>query len=150
MNIAVGCLLVVVTTAIHAMAMVIAIKALERAHARHWVHSAWARVTIVATLVLIMFLATLIESALWAATYDILGALSDFDEAFYFSTVTYTTLGFGDITLRAPWRVLSSLEAANGIIMFGWSTAVIMAVVQRVYFPHPGHANPPPQEGPDV
>lgn len=49
------------------------------------------------------------------------------------STVTFTTLGFGDITLDENWRLLSSFEAANGLLMFGWSTALIFAAVQWVY-----------------
>lgn len=54
------------------------------------------------------------------------------EEALYFSTVTLTTLGYGDITLDEQWRLFASLEAANGIILFGWSTALIFAVVQRI------------------
>ena len=45
----------------------------------------------------------------------------------------FTTLGYGDVVLSDRWRLLSSLEAANGIIMFGWTTAVVMAVVQRSF-----------------
>ena len=48
--------------------------------------------------------------------------------------VTYTTLGYGDIVLHERWRVLASFEAANGIIMFGWTTAIVMAVIRQVYF----------------
>ena len=63
------------------------------------------------------------------------GAIQQFEEAFYFSMVTYTTLGYGDVTLEPPFRVLSSFEAAAGVIMFGWTTALIVAAVQHVYFP---------------
>ncbi len=49
-----------------------------------------------------------------------------------FSTVTYTTLGYGDITLPPVWRVMSGFEAMNGILLFGWSTAMFYAVVQRI------------------
>jgi hypothetical protein len=47
--------------------------------------------------------------------------------------VTFTTLGYGDVTLGESWRLLGSFEAANGTIMFGWTTALIVAVVHRVY-----------------
>lgn len=50
----------------------------------------------------------------------------------YFSMVTFTTLGYGDITLGGDWRLLASFEAANGIIMFGWTTALIVAYLQRM------------------
>ena len=48
--------------------------------------------------------------------------------------VTYTTLGYGDVVLIERWRLLSSFEATNGIIMFGWTTAIVIAAVQRIYF----------------
>ena len=53
--------------------------------------------------------------------------------------VTFTTLGYGDIVLPDRWRLLSSFEAANGIIMFGWTTAVVMYVVQRSFSKVPEH-----------
>lgn len=75
------------------------------------------------------------EIALWAAIYLIipeLDKLSHWEEAIYFSTVTYTTLGYGDITLPPVWRVMSGFEAMNGILLFGWSTAMFYAVVQKI------------------
>ena len=74
---------------------------------------------------------------MWAATYLALGAISGLERALYFSTVTYTTLGYGDVVMQEGQRLLSSFEAANGIIMFGWTTALIFALVQRVYFARP-------------
>jgi voltage-gated potassium channel Kch len=80
-----------------------------------------------------MFLASAVEAGLWAATYLALGAIPGVERAMYFSTVTYTTLGYGDVVMEERWRLLSALEAANGIIMFGWTTALIFAAVQVVY-----------------
>ncbi|MEZ5199484.1 MAG: potassium channel family protein [Bacteroidales bacterium] len=81
-----------------------------------------------------MLCASLIEALFWAITYMMLGAVEVFENALYFSIVTYTTLGYGDITLTENYRLLASLQAANGIIIFGWSTAITMAVVQKLYF----------------
>ena len=69
----------------------------------------------------------------WAMLYRLIGAVGSTEEALYFSTTTFTTLGFGDITLDDQWRLLSSFEGANGLLMFGWSTALIFAAVQKVY-----------------
>jgi len=77
-----------------------------------------------------------LESTLWASFYVFVGALATFGDALYFSIVTFTTLGYGDITLDEPWRVLGAFEAANGIILFGWTTAIIVAAVQRVFAVH--------------
>ena len=71
---------------------------------------------------------------LWAAAYELLlpaGVLETFEEAVYFSFVTFTTVGFGDVVLTPGVRLLSGIEALNGIILVGWSTALLFAVVQR-------------------
>ena len=52
--------------------------------------------------------------------------------ALYFSTVTFTTLGYGDITLLPRWQLISAFEATNGIVLFGVSTAFIFTVIQRL------------------
>ena len=83
---------------------------------------------------LFMLLLSLGEVSLWAAVYMLVGAFQNFEPALYFSTVTFTTLGYGDVLLDDRWRLMASLEAANGIIIFGLSTAVVVATVQRVYF----------------
>lgn len=86
----------------------------------------------IAFLVLLLFYAPLLESSLWAGTSVIVGAIPDWESAIYFSIVTYTTLGYGDITLDPSWRLMASFQAGNGTIMFGWSTAWIISFIQRV------------------
>jgi voltage-gated potassium channel Kch len=88
----------------------------------------------VAGVVLLMFLISVIEVLAWSLTYLWLGALESLEKATYFSMVTFTTLGYGEIVLDEQWRLLASFEAANGIIMFGWTTAIVLAAVQRIYF----------------
>jgi len=132
-QIAIGSLLMIVTTFVHAGCTFAALWALRMMHADRWgLRTRWRRVTLVATLVLIMFIAAILESGIWAATYLLVGAISAFEPALYFSTVTFTTLGYGDVTLDESWRLLASFEAANGIIMFGWTTALIFAFIQRI------------------
>ena len=60
------------------------------------------------------------------------GAIQEVETALYFSTVTFTTLGYGDVTLDPEWRLLAAIQAANGTIMFGWTTAIVMAVIHRI------------------
>ena len=137
-NIAIGCLLVLITTVIHAAAMVLALWASKVAHVEQWdKRSRFTRMSVVSALVLLMFMAAVVEAVVWAAAYLIVDAMPDAEQAMYFSTVTYTTLGFGDVTIEGQWRLLSAFQAANGIIMFGWTTALIVAAVQRIYFPGP-------------
>ncbi len=82
----------------------------------------------------IFFLITL-HIWLWALTYMLLQVqeLKTLEDCVYFSTVTFTTLGFGDIVLKDQWRVLSGIEAANGIVILGWSTAIIFDVMTTLY-----------------
>lgn len=126
--------LLLLTTAIHGMAMHLSLDLLRVSRAASWApRSRWTRGAVVGGLAVAMLFASLIESWIWAVTYVGLGALPDLDTALYFSMVTYSSLGYGDVTLAHPWRLLSGVEAANGIMMFGWSTAVIVAAVQKVY-----------------
>ena len=61
------------------------------------------------------------------------GNFEAMERALYFSTVTFTTLGYGDITLLPRWQLLSAFEATNGIVLFGVSTAFVLTVLQRSY-----------------
>ena len=77
-------------------------------------------------------MAHLIEIAIWAILFLVCGEFSDFATAYYHSAVNYTTLGYGDVIMTPSWRMLGPLEAANGMLMFGVSTAIIFAVIQRL------------------
>lgn len=90
---------------------------------------------LVGTLLVLLLLHAL-EIVLWAYAYLLLlpsGQLDSLEEAIYFSFVTYTTLGYGDITLSGGWRLLSGIEALNGILLAGFSTALLFALVQRTW-----------------
>lgn len=68
---------------------------------------------------------------IWAMVFYLVGAFSEFEPALYFSLVSFTTVGFGDITLSHDWRLLSGLTAAAGFLSFGWSTAYMVELVRR-------------------
>jgi hypothetical protein len=78
------------------------------------------------------FLAHLAEIALWAGLFRICGEFHSFKLAYYHSAVNYTTLGYGDLIMSPSWKLLGPLEAADGALMFGVSTAMIFAVAQRL------------------
>ena len=73
-----------------------------------------------------------VEIWLYALVYLELGALGDFEQALYFSTVTYATIGYGDVVLPHGWRILGAIEGAAGIIMLGWSTAFLVSLLTRL------------------
>jgi voltage-gated potassium channel Kch len=73
-----------------------------------------------------------VEILLWALLYRGLGLFPALEGSLYFSGITFTTVGYGDMTLPACWRLLSVAEAVNGVLMAGWSTAQLVYVVQRI------------------
>lgn len=74
----------------------------------------------------------IVEIIAWALLFTWRGALPDFSTAVYFSAVTYTTTGYGDVTLPERWRLSSAVEALTGILMCGWSTGFFFAIVSRI------------------
>ena len=73
------------------------------------------------------------EIAVWALFYWWQECLPDLESSLYFSLVTYTTLGYGDLVLTQGWRLLSGVEALTGILMCGWTTGGFFAIVSRMY-----------------
>jgi hypothetical protein len=69
---------------------------------------------------------------LYAVLFRALGEFATFEQALYFSTVSFSTLGYGDLTLSAPWRVLGAIEGVNGLVLIAWSTAFLMSVTARL------------------
>jgi amino acid transporter len=140
-NILLGTLMMIVTTGVHSVFTILSLRVLNRwLHRRHNVHS-YNAIALIAGTILMFFAAALIEVGLWAGAYLAIGAVEGVETSIYYSMVTFTTLGYGDVVLSDRWRLLSSLEAANGIIMFGWTTAVVMAVVQRSFAKALRHSN---------
>jgi len=90
----------------------------------------WKDVGIVAGVTIFVLIAHLLEMLIWAMVFDFCGEFTQFATAFYHSSMNYTTLGYGDVVMSASWKLFGPLEAANGMLMFGVSTAMIFAVIQ--------------------
>lgn len=73
-----------------------------------------------------------VEIWLYAALYLGVGEMRDFEDALYFSTSTYATIGYGDLVLSRAWRIVGAIEGVNGIILLGWSTAFFVSIVRRL------------------
>ena len=91
------------------------------------------RVGLLLGLFMFIVLLHLIQIAFWAGVFWRAGELSTLEKAAYFSITTYTTVGFGDVVLVPGWRVLAGIEGLTGIILVGWSTAFVFAIVNRMY-----------------
>jgi len=92
----------------------------------------WIDMWIVVRALLYALAAHLLEIALWAVVFVLCGEFQDFAAAYYHSAVNYTSLGYGDVIMSPSWKLLGPLETADGMLMFGVSTAMIFAVIQRL------------------
>ena len=79
----------------------------------------------------VLMAAHMLEVLVWALAYAIVDAAPAGADLVYFALVNYTTLGYGDVTPMARWRLLGPMAAMNGVLLFGWSTAVIFQVLRR-------------------
>ncbi|MFZ9463335.1 MAG: ion channel, partial [Vulcanococcus sp.] len=97
------------------------------------------RMVVIAMGALLMAATLFLEILLWAWIYRYVGAIHGLETSLYFSGITFTTVGYGDITLAKCWQLLSVGEAVNGVLMAGWSTALLIVLVQRMmsYSVHP-------------
>jgi Ion channel len=130
---AVGAIAVLCTILIHAMAVGATVNFI-RYEKRLGLEGAsfWSDLGIVVLAISFAFLAHLGEIALWAMLFMFCGEFQEFGMAYYHSAVNYTTLGYGDVIMSPAWKLLGPLEAADGALLFGVSTAMIFAVIMRL------------------
>ena len=107
----------------------------ESSRSRTSLATFWPAVWLLVQIVLLILVVHIIEIGLWAFYLDGRGLLPDLESAFYFSAVTYTTVGYGDVVLPKGERLVAGLEALTGIIMCGWSTALLITVITRMRTP---------------
>jgi hypothetical protein len=88
---------------------------------------------LMAQLVSALLLLHLAEAVVWALFFVLVGGLPDLESAAYFSLTSYTTVGYGDVVLPGPWRLLGPVEAAVGVLMLGWSTGILVAAIGVIY-----------------
>jgi hypothetical protein len=116
---------------VHAMGMTALLRwvnqAVTRIGGRFW-FSTWMLVRTAGWIILLH----LVEIAIWAFFYAQGHGMPDLPSAFYFSAVTYTTTGYGDLLLPNEWRLVGGVEALTGILMCGWSAAFFFAVFSRM------------------
>jgi hypothetical protein len=129
----IGTLVIAATVAVHAemLARLSNLMAIGGKLARHHL-SHFAGTGLIIFGVLYIMLAHTIEVWIWAFVLMLTGAVVGLEPAVYFSLVSFTTLGFGDIILEPEWRILSALIGANGFLLFGWSTAYMVELIRRV------------------
>ena len=116
----------------HALVVTVLLRRLSRSAGQTWLRF-WPATWVLIRVALWMVAAHLFEIAIWASFFAWRQMFPDMETSLYFSAVTYTTVGYGDLVLPAKWRLIAGVEALTGILMCGWSTGFLFAVVSRMY-----------------
>ncbi|MGI9497939.1 MAG: potassium channel family protein [Mariniblastus sp.] len=133
----VGLSVILITVGLHAVATTQAIYLLKKYGKKRGLNtSVRSKPLILGMTGVFLSIKHYIDIILWAVAYWIFAGaehFTNFEDAVYFSSVTYTTLGYGDVTLSDNWRLLCGIQAMNGVLLFGWSTAILFYLVQRFW-----------------
>jgi hypothetical protein len=126
-----GTFISVINIMIHALVTVAAIDIARSAGLKHTMRPRSHMMAVMVTIAVILMVAHTVEVLVWALAYALVGAAPEGSELLYFTFVNYTTLGYGDVTPVQGWRLTGPMTAMNGILMFGWSTAVLFEVLRK-------------------
>lgn len=124
--------MVTFTVIVHLTGLALLLGLLYRHRASAWKSRVIADIVAVISAAFGLFVLHTIEIWAWALAYHLLNLLQGWEEAIYFSTTTYVTIGYGDVVLGKEGRLLGAIEGANGIILLGWSTAFFFNIVDRL------------------
>ena len=121
----------VINIAIHSLVMAILVRIAQLASAKDRLHPVLFLAAVMIPIVSLLMATHALEVIVWAAAYALADAAPAGADLVYFAFVNYTTLGYGDVVPVARWQLLGPITAMNGVLMFGWSTAVIFEVLRR-------------------
>ncbi len=132
-NLALGALMVCLTVALHFLGLLMLVRMLRQGGHRFNAHESVAGqgMLIVCVVLGIVAIHTL-EIWLYAVAFLAIGSFSDVESALYFSTVSFSSLGYGDVLLAPDWRLVGAIEGVNGLILIAWSTAFLFSVTRRL------------------
>jgi ion channel len=131
-----ACVLVFLTMAVHATGIAVLMRGFMRWHVLR-PKGVWPVSRLLLRMIWWLILLHLAEIAIWGVFYLWRGCLPNAEAAFYFSGVTYTTLGYGDLVLVRPWRLLAPIEGLIGVLMCGLSAGYFFVILSRVHQSQP-------------
>jgi hypothetical protein len=133
----VGIAVSVCNIAIHAIVMAAVLRVARLANERATSHQSLRLINVMAAVVSVLMVAHTAEVVVWSFAYAIVGVAPPGTDLIYFAFVNYTTLGYGDVTPLQRWHLLGPMTAMNGVLLFGWSTAVIFEVLRKTMMTSP-------------
>jgi hypothetical protein len=132
-SLAIGIGMFVLTLAVQMAPVITLIHIASSRHPRNLLRPSYGRNFILLELVAaLMLLVHLANIGLWAGLFCLCGEFAGFESAYYHSAVNYSSLGYGDIVMSTRWRLLGPLEAIDGLVIFGISTALLFALMMRL------------------
>jgi hypothetical protein len=133
----VGLAISICNIAIHAIVMAAVLRVARIGNERATSHQSFRLITVMAAVVSVLMVAHTAEVVIWSLAYAIVGVAPTGTDLVYFAFVNYTTLGYGDVTPLQRWHLLGPMTAMNGVLLFGWSTAVIFEVLRKTMMTSP-------------
>jgi Ion channel len=130
-----GAAVSVCNIAIHAFVMAAVVRTARFVGTTDASRPSWRLMAVMIATVSVLMVAHACEVIVWSLAYAIVDAAPAGADLVYFAFVNYTTLGYGDVTPVERWRLLGPMTAMNGVLLFGWSTAVIFEVLRRTLIP---------------
>jgi hypothetical protein len=130
-QILVGCSVSVINIMIRALTTLVAVGIARRAGLRRTSQPRLYPMSVMVVTALVLMIAHTAEIVVWSLAYAAVGAAPPGTDLLDFAFVNYTTLGYGDVTPLKEWRLVGPMTAMNGILMFGWSTAVLFEVLRK-------------------
>ena len=127
--------LAALTVAVHATGIAVLLRGLLRLHPQPT--RVWPVARLLLRMIWWLILLHLAEISIWGLFYLWRGCLPNAEAAFYFSGVTYTTLGYGDVVLAKPWRLLGPIEGLMGVLMCGLSIGFFFVIVSSLHQSRP-------------
>jgi hypothetical protein len=131
LQLTVGALVSAVNIGIHALVTVVAVAIARGAGLRTTERPRLHLMGVMVATAAVLELAHALEISVWAWTYHVVEAAAPDSDLLYFAFVNYTTLGYGDITPVREWRLIGPLTAMNGVLLFGWSAAILFEVLRK-------------------
>jgi hypothetical protein len=131
-----GAAISVCNITIHALVMTVVVHVAQKTSAWSGANRSLLLPGVMIATVSVLMAAHAAEIMVWSAAYLLVGAAPPGSNMVYCAVVNYTTLGYGDITPVKDWQLLGPMTAMNGVLMFGWSTAVIFEVLRRTMAAH--------------
>ena len=117
--------------AIHALVMAIIVRVARSMGTKEWLHPSLLLIGVMSSTVSVLMITHAVEVIVWALAYGMVDIAAPGTNLIYFAFVNYTTLGYGDVTPSARWQLLGPITAMNGVLLFGWSTAVLFDVLRK-------------------